>query len=184
MYGGSGIWPSLSRISSKIPSYSNWIRRFPSSTTSMTLPFKRPSPKETSAPTFIFFPGFTSVSQTLSDFLFKSRTSIPASVPILCPMRRAGITFVSLMTRQSPFFRYCKISRKWRCSISPVFLSNTSSLEAERSSSGSCAISSGGSSKLKSVTFMFCISCFISLSKVPGHCSRIRGKNQCGAPED
>ena len=179
IYGGSGIWPSLSRISSKIPSYSNWISRFPSSTTSITFPFKSPSPKETSAPTFIFLPGFTRVSQTLSDFLFKRRTSIPASVPILCPMRRAGITFVSLITRQSPFFRYCKISRKWRCSISPVFLSNTSSLEAARSSSGSCAISSGGSSKLKSVTFIFLYLLFVrSYQKVPCHCSRIGRKNQ------
>ena len=59
-----------------------------------------------------FFPGFTSVSHTLSPFLFRSSISIPASVPTLLPYRRAGMTFVSLMTRQSPGFRYSVISRK------------------------------------------------------------------------
>ena len=50
--------------SSKMPSYSNEIRRFPSSTMSVTVPFNRPSPKEMTAPGLAFFPGFTSVSQT------------------------------------------------------------------------------------------------------------------------
>ena len=79
-----------------------------------------------------------------------------ASVPSLWPMRRAGITFVSLMTRQSPFFKYCRISRKCRWLIFPVSLFNTRSLDAARSSKGSWAISSWGNSKLKSVTFMVC----------------------------
>ena len=58
----------------------------------------------------------------------------------------AGITFVSLMTRQSPFLRYDRISRNTLCCISPVSLLSTRRREEERSSSGSWAISSSGKS--------------------------------------
>ena len=56
----------------------------------------------------------------LSPLRFKSRTSILASVPSLTPKRRAGITFVSLMTRQSSGFRYSIMSGK---SGAPAFRS-------------------------------------------------------------
>ena len=56
-------------------------------------------------PTGAFFPGFTKVSHTSFSFRFSNNTSIFASVPILEPISLAGITFVSLITRQSPSCR-------------------------------------------------------------------------------
>ena len=76
----------------------------PPSTMSITSPARSPSPKRILVPGFAFLPGFTRVSQTSSAFRFKSRISIFAPVPSRSPMSRAGITFVSLMTRQSPGF--------------------------------------------------------------------------------
>ena len=59
-----------------------------------------------------FFPGFTNVSQISFSRRFKSSSSIFASVPSFTPNSLAGITFVLLMTRQSPGCRYSKISVK------------------------------------------------------------------------
>ena len=64
---------STSRISSKIPSYVNWIRRFPSSTISRTSPLKAPSPKISFVPGFAFFPGFTRVSHISFSLRFKKQ---------------------------------------------------------------------------------------------------------------
>ena len=70
----------------------------------------------------------------------------PAPVPSFSPISLAGITLVSLITRQSPGLRYSVISLNILCSIAPVFLSRTINLELERSDRGSCAISSSGRS--------------------------------------
>ena len=155
MYGGSGIWPKRSNISSKMPSYENWISLFPSSTVSITVPVRIPSPKSMTVPGFAFFPGFTRVSQISFSRRFNKSTSIFAPVSFFTPNNLAGITFVSLITRQSPGLKYSTISLKILCCVLPVFLSSTKSLEEERSSKGSCAISSCGRSKLKSFTFIF-----------------------------
>ena len=76
-----------------------------SSTTSITSPTSRPSPKLILAPGLAFFPGFTNVSQTSSAPRFKRSTSIFAPVSSFAPISLAGITFVSLITRQSPGFK-------------------------------------------------------------------------------
>ena len=71
----------------------------------MTSPTNFPSPKEILAPGRAFFPGFTSVSHTLSCFLLRSRTSTFPPVSSLAPISLAGITFVLFNTRQSPGFK-------------------------------------------------------------------------------
>ena len=93
-----------------MPSYLNCINLLPSSTTSITFPTKSPSPNEISVPTLHFLPGLTNVSQTSFSFLFNNNTSIFASVPTLLPKSLAGITFVLLITRQSPLCKYLTIS--------------------------------------------------------------------------
>ena len=129
-----------------MPLYSKWIRRFPSSITSTISPFNKPSPKLILVPFRAFFPGFTRHSHTSFSFLFKRSISINAPVSSLCPYNLAGITFVSLITRQSPGFRYSRISVKWRCSILPSLMDKCINLDALRSVRGSWAISSWGRS--------------------------------------
>ena len=121
---------------------------FPSSTISIISPLSFPPPNTILAPTLHFLPGFTSTSHVscLSSSLLRRSTSMAAPVSSFSPIRRAGITLVSLITRQSPALRYSVISLNILCSIAPVFLSSTISLELERSESGSCAISSSGRS--------------------------------------
>ena len=97
--------PSLSSISSKIPSNSNSMILFPSSTISLIVPISKPSPNSITAPTLHFFPGFTRHSQAVFDFLLSSNISIAAPVSFFTPISLAGITLVSLSTRQSPSSR-------------------------------------------------------------------------------
>ena len=78
----------------------------------------------------------------------------PASLTALRPNRRAGMTLLSLSTRQSPSCRYSKISKKCLCSIltsaqlpsSFLSLCTTRSLEESRFSAGFCAIKLFGNS--------------------------------------
>ena len=69
-----------------------------------------------------------------------------AIVDIMMP-RMDGITMMMKVREKGYEFPVIMLSAKIWCSMPPVFLSSTSSLEPERSSSGSCAISSCGRSK-------------------------------------
>ena len=154
IYGGNGISPRRSSISSKIPSNSNLIILLPSSTMSIISPFKIPSPKLSFAPIRHFFPGFTSVSHVSDEIRLRSNISISAPVPTFSPYSLAGMTLELFTTRQSPLLKYFFIFLKLSCSMLPSFRLKCSSLEALLSSSGSCAISSGGRSYAKSLVFI------------------------------
>ena len=70
----------------------------------------RPSPKTHTAPGLSLRPGLTSASQSVALMRLSSSTSTGTlwpwlSTPSFTPSRRAGITFVSLMTSASPAFR-------------------------------------------------------------------------------
>ena len=122
IYGGRGISPSSSRMFSNTPSYSNLMIRLPPSMTSSTSAISLPPPKEILSPGFAFLPGRTSTSHVSISLLTRRRISIAAPVPTLSPYNLAGSTFVLLMTRQSPAFRYSLISLKCLCSLSPLSL--------------------------------------------------------------
>ena len=140
--------PSLSSTSSNTPSNSKDTILLPSGSTSLITPLSTvgSQPNTTVAPSLRFLPGLTIHSQSVAVILLRSRISHAPVCPSLCPMSRAGMTFVSLITRQSPFLKKSPISKKCLCSMCPSFLSSTRSLEDDLSSSGSCAISLSGRS--------------------------------------
>ena len=74
IYGGKGISPILSRISLKIPSYSNFTFLVPSCNVSNISALNNPSPNITFAPECNLFPGLTIASQ-MSPSRFFSRTN-------------------------------------------------------------------------------------------------------------
>src|SRR5690349_13274001 len=71
-----------------------------------------------------------------------------------CPSSRAGNTRVSLTTSRSPGSSSAGSSSIRWCDTAPVPRASTSSRDVPRAGGGSCAISSGGSSKSNSETFM------------------------------
>src|SRR4249919_867682 len=91
----------------------------------------------------------TSVSPVMRSSRISTRPPLS-----LAPYRRAGTTRVSLNTSRSPARSSPGKSRMPRSSKGAGAGGTTSNRLAERSGSGSCAISSGGSSKWKSDFFM------------------------------
>ena len=96
IYGGNGMFPNSSKISSNIPLYSNLTILAPSSPIPTTSAINFPSPNENLAPIFAILPGLTSVSQVSSSVLFKSKNSIFPPVSTFEPISLAGITLVSM----------------------------------------------------------------------------------------
>jgi len=127
-------------------------------------------PKNKRSPTPIFLPGRTRHSHSLGwcDNWRVRRTSIwpwrksreagfarlngCAFNPLLLPKRRAGNTRVLLNTTRSSGRRRSGKSRNWESRSCPELRFRCRRREAARSESGSWAMSSSGSAKLKSET--------------------------------
>ncbi len=150
MYGGSGISPSFSSSFSSGSGASKCSRKKPSSRPSTTAWL--PSASSIRPPSFGFL---LTPSCTMASCAPVTRSIRISTVPpvLLRPYNRAGSTRVSLNTSRSPGRRKLGSSRNMRSCRDCAGTSSNSSRLAERSGSGACAISSGGSSKSKSDFF-------------------------------
>ena len=101
MYGGNGINPILSSISLNIPLYINFTFLVPSCNMSNISAFKSPSPNITFVPIWSLFPGLTIASHISPSKFFSNINSTFAPVSFF-PYKRAGITLVLFLTKQSP----------------------------------------------------------------------------------
>ncbi len=145
IYGGKGILPNFSSISSNTPSYLNSTILVPSSATSTTSALSSPLPNSKTLPGLALLPGFTSVCHLLMSSLLSKRNSTSAPVVFL-PKIRAGMTLVLLSTRQSPGFRSPTTSLNLPCPISPVFLLSIINLDSSLLLRGSWAMYDSGNS--------------------------------------
>ena len=128
--------------------------RPPWSNSSLTVAVKRPSPKDTLAPTRKRLAGLASTSHWSPCVFFKSNNSTWPCVSGFSPYKRAGKTRVLFITRASPGFNSSKMWSKCVSTMSWVLRSITNNLELSRFSRGVCAINSSGKSKSKSLMFM------------------------------
>ena len=95
-----------------MPSYSNFTFLLPPSNCSKISAFSKtlglspfsnkPSPKITLVPGFNFLPGFTITSHISPSIRCNNKNSTCAPVSSFTPYKRAGITFVLFLTKQSP----------------------------------------------------------------------------------
>lgn len=135
IYGGSGIWPMLLRISSTERSSLN--------STSNSAPWRAvivalilsSSPSNSSAPGFGAFEARICARMRLSSSIRSTSTSILPPLA-LRPNRRAGITRVLLKTRRSPGLSLSSKSVKVPCVSAPVGPSSDSKRQLLRSGMG------------------------------------------------
>ena len=144
IYGGRGIVPTSSSISSHIPEKKNRTILFPISRISSTSQESFPGTKTIRCPVLTFFPGLTIVSHVSMDTLFRRRISTAAPESSLCPSSLAGMTLVLLMTRQSPSCSKSGSCENIKCCVSPVFPSSVSSRDIPLIAGGCWAICSSG----------------------------------------
>ena len=149
MYGGRGAKPIFSRIFSGVWSESGFISHWPVSVRFIARAWQKSLPWRSFI--IIVSPGFTLrafFSITCHVPCWSAEMNRPSSfAPVgLLAKKRAGITFVSFRTRQSPGFRYSRISGKFLSQRVLFERSMTSRRESVRRSAGFWAISSWGRS--------------------------------------